>query len=340
MKPKNYITEEDLLKFGVDTINLYVKLSNKESVQDIDDYDFISYKNGNSKAKELHRTITLKPSRLKKNKSYLMNTLSEEEFNNIQINSLSNLIKLIDILGKDPKIEEIVKVNRIDFAFDFSKKYEDLINMHKILILSHNCEEISPEKKILDYKGIIRTEGLLASEKDNKRSILKKDGILEICAYNKEKQLQNPYNEIETRLEYRFKQHNLSDKKSHKEVIEHQLKQLKTKLLTDRKNFETVEEKLSKIINKNYDSSNFKSGRNELSNFLIAFNQDILTYGVMKKLYNHSSLNGDINNYLDKFKSNKFKENPLIFVSKTQLVKYTVLLRKAIKKYIQGYPIR
>jgi uncharacterized membrane protein YheB (UPF0754 family) len=141
---------------------------------------------------------------------------------------------------------------------------------------------------------------------------------------------------IESRLEYRFIKNNLEDSKSHSEVIRHQLERLKKMLLKDRKNVEKIESALSEDIIKNYDDSNLKEYRSKLSNFLIAFNKDILTDQIMKNLYNHSNLYGDLNNYLDKFKRAKYKKNPFVFVSETQLINYTVTLRRAITNYLKG----
>ena len=331
-KPKkNYMIKSNLLNFGVDTINLNVELVDEISIKNIDNYSFISYKNINAKEKGFNRTITLKPKKLKEDKNYLKEFLNPNEIFKLQKSSLSNLLKVIDLLEKSPLINKVNHIGRIDFAYDFNKDYEDTLNLHKLLILCHNYEKHDNKNS---YKtDIIRTEGYLSSDIKNKRSILKKRGDLEICAYNKEKQLEYFNNPIKTRLEYRFIKNEISRKKAIKAVIKHQLRKFKKILKDDRKNFSIVNDLLSKTIIENYDASNFKSGKMKLSNFLIAYNGDILTRKILVDLYNHSELNGDIDNYLDKFKIGKFKKNPFVLIYKTQFENYTKLLKQTIINY-------
>jgi hypothetical protein len=355
MKKENIVIEKDLLKFSVDTINLNVTFADKESVQTIDNHWFISYKADNSKEDELTRTITLKPDSMKKNTPFLKDHLSEEKIETLQESSFSNLMKLINLFEKDKRITKVNEVRRIDFKFDLLKPYEDILQLNKMLLLCHNYSKNKEEQnkkgdnatqdEEIPYKNnIIRTEGYLSSGKNTGRSILNNKGHIDICFYNKKKQLMNylSLNEdilntgIESRLEYRFIKNNLEDSKSHSEVIRHQLERLKKMLLKDRKNVEKIESALSEDIIKNYDDSNLKEYRSKLSNFLIAFNKDILTDQIMKNLYNHSNLYGDLNNYLDKFKRAKYKKNPFVFVSETQLINYTVTLRRAITNYLKG----
>lgn len=353
MKKENIVTKRNVLRFSVDTINLNVKFVDKESVKTIDDHWFISYKADNAKEDELVRTVTLKPDSMKKNTAFLQNHLKKEEIEALQKPSLSNLIQLINLFEKDKKIETVNEVRRIDFKFDLLKPYEDILQMHKMLLLCHNYsknKDYQKESKTQDieaipYKNnIIRTEGFLSSDKSKGRSILNNKGHVNICFYNKKKQLLKYFSlddaplksGIESRLEYRFTKNNLKKNKSHSKVIQYQLKRLRRMLLKDRNNFKKIESLLSKDILANYDQSNLRNYRSKLSNFLIAYNQDILTNEIMKNLYNHSDLNGNLNNYIDKFKRDKYKENPFVFVSETQLIEYTVLLRKEISNYLKG----
>jgi hypothetical protein len=353
MKPENIITKKDVLSFSVDTINLNVKFIDKESLKTIDDHWFISYKAGNAKEDELVRTITLKPDSMKKNTAFLKNHLNKEEIKALQTPSLSNLVKLIDLFEKDKKIEKVNEVRRIDFKFDLLKPYEDVLQMHKMLLLCHNYsknKKYQKENKTHDieetpYKNnIIRTEGYLTSDKNKGRSILNNKGHVDICFYNKKKQLLKYFSlddeplksGIESRLEYRFTKNNQKKKKSHREVIQYQLKRLRKMLLKDRNNFEKIESLLSKDILTNYDQSNLRVYRNKLSNFLIANNQDILTDTILENLYNHSNLNGNFRNYFSNFKKEKYIKHPFVLVSETQLIAYTALLRKEISSYLKS----
>lgn len=355
MKNNNIVTKKDLLKFSVDTINLNVTFNDMEGIKTIDEHWFISYKADNSKESELTRTITLKPDSMKKNTHFLKEHLSKKEIQNLQKSSLSNLIKLINLFEKDKRIKKVNEVRRIDFKFDLLKPYEDILQLNKMLLLCHNYSknkndqnkkesDVTQDEKIAYKNNIIRTEGYLLSDKGKGRSILNNKGHVDICFYNKKNQLMNYFslNEdilktgIESRLEYRFTKNNLKNNKSHSEVIKHQLQRLKKMLLQDRDNFEEIELLLTQDIIKNFDNSNLKECRSKFSNFLIAFNQDILTYQIIKNLYNHSNLNGDLNNYLDKFKQAKYENNPFVFVSETKLIKYTVELRKAIAAYLKS----
>lgn len=333
-KLKKYLYKSDLLNFGIDTINLNVELVDDKSVQNIDNYNFISYKQDNAKQKKLNRTVTLKPQKFKQDKDYLKNFLNDNEISKLQKSSLSNVVKVINLLQKNPLINKINYIGRIDFAYDFNKDYVNTINLHKVLILCHNQKKYADDISFKD--DLLKTEGYLSSDRKDKRSILKKKGTLEICAYNKEKQLKNPYNPIKTRLEYRFIQNDQSKRKSHKSVIRYQLKKLKKMLKNDRENFSIINNLISKTIIKNYNNCNLKSGRGKLSNFLTSYPQDILTRNILEDLYNTSELNGDLDNYLDKFKSSTFKENPLILIYRTAFEKYTKLLKKTIINYEKG----
>lgn len=248
--------------------------------------------------------------------------MSIEKIYDLEKSNITHLLKVLKLIEGIPAIDTVDTIARIDFAFNYNKKYSHLLNLNKLVMM---C--IDPE----DIDELLITMALLEANPEPERSILKKGSTLEVAIYNKANQLNKPNGILQTRLEFRFKRIK-TETLSIKEIIEKKLNRTQKILSSLEGNIEDVEKVINKAIINKYDA--FKRNRDDtFKSFLNENRADMITGNIMKELYKHSELEGSSDGYL-KYYRKKFKvENPLPFVSNNKIKNYTKLLCNELKKY-------
>ncbi len=231
----------------------------------------------------------------------------------IEISSLAGFLQALQLIQDDLSISNWV-LDRVDFAFDTTLKYDDIYkqSLYIMCLLS----EVTGIKNAIDIQDV---------NTKKKRALTLKNSVFEFQIYDKalESNNKHPY----TRFEFRFKNIRNAD-------IYALIERLYRYIDSLYEGIEAVENQRINSLYALWEQEN-KAGRatqiKNFSEFVRRYSNDIFTRDIAKGLY-AKICNGNFDDWLKWFRRN----NCISFISKSEIETIVKEMKKALDLYVKN----
>lgn len=288
-----------MIKSGIDTIGIVV--DTKMKLEDVRLIEGVIEKHTNplSNGKIL---VVMKPSVIF-NRGVQLTTIKEVEL------AIKKIMKILKV--------EKHSINRIDYSFDMFSHVED---NEKLYTLYLELLAVKRNNKMMfkTIKEVVKTGNLKIS---NRRIIVTiydckdKNRNANIRVENRNLDLINLY----------------GDKKTFKELVEIVVKKHLKELIKLEDLIPEVEERYFNILKEQYDKDYKDKKIINFTDFVIKYEGNILTIGILKQLYSHAKMKGEVKNWLIRYRNLR----TIKLLKKGDIINFIKTLKKEYKEILK-----